>query len=74
MNSGVNTSKCTDWTTTRRTGYKPGPNEPTEPQYTTKKGFNSKKSDKINKSSSNKKSPVKTNKTNASSTQDNVSQ
>lgn len=56
--SGVDSSKCTDWTTTRRAGYKPGPNEP---QYTTTRGFNSqgkssKKSRKINKSGSKKRS------------------
>jgi len=61
FNSGVNTSKCIDWTTIRRTGYKPGPDEPIEPQYTATRDFGSKKGGKINKSESKKKSTIKTN-------------
>jgi hypothetical protein len=61
--SGVDSSKCTDWTTTRRAGYKP---EPNEPQYRTTRGFNSQgKSSK--KSGSKKRSAVTTNKHNQSS-------
>ncbi len=66
FNSGVNTSKCTDWTTTRRTGYKPETDEPIEPQYTATRDFGSKKGGKINKSESKKRSAVKTNNTDVS--------
>ncbi|CAF0761356.1 unnamed protein product [Rotaria sordida] len=70
---GFDSNKCVDWTTTRRSGYKPGPNESIDPQYTTTRTFNgtgksSKKNDKINKSESKKKSAIKTNKTLTSST------
>ncbi len=51
-----------------RSGYKPGPNEPIELQYTASRGFNnrkttSKKSGKTNKSGSKKKSGVNTSST-----------
>ena len=69
----MDTSGCTDWTKIRRSGYKPGPNEPIELQYTASRGFNdrkktSKRSGKVNKSGSKKKSGVKTNKNDTSST------
>ena len=58
-------SKCIDWTTTRRTGYKPGSNESTEPVYKGTKGSNSKKSKKLNKTRPKKKSARKTKNVNA---------
>ncbi|CAF5050226.1 unnamed protein product, partial [Rotaria sp. Silwood1] len=58
-------------------GYKPGPNESNDPQYTATRTFigiekSSKKNGKINKSESKKKSVVKTNKASASSTRNAV--
>jgi hypothetical protein len=50
----------------QRAGYKPGPNESTEPEYTATRGSNSKKSNKRNKEDSKKKTAVKTKNTNAS--------
>jgi hypothetical protein len=58
-------SKCIDWTTTRRIGYKPGPNESTEPVYKATKGSSSKKSSKRNKIGLKKKPTRKTKNTNA---------
>jgi hypothetical protein len=68
FDSGVDTSRCVDWTTTRRAGYKPGSNESTEPEYTATRGSNSKKGSKLNKTDSKKKSAGKTKNTNASTT------
>jgi hypothetical protein len=42
FNSGVDSTKCTDWTTIRRAGYKPGLDELSEPQYTAMRGSSSK--------------------------------
>ncbi len=72
FNSGVDSSKCTDWTTTRRPGYKPGPNESTEPEYRAMRSYSSKKNSKANKSDSKKKSTVKTKNTNASREIENI--
>ncbi|CAF2063457.1 unnamed protein product [Rotaria magnacalcarata] len=71
-------SKCVDWTITRRSDYKPGPNESTGSHYSTARTFNgieksSKTNDKQNISGSMKKSAIKTNKNLASSTRNSAS-
>ncbi len=50
----------------QRAGYKPGPNESNEPEYTATRGSSSKKSNQRNKEDSKKKTAVKTKNTNAS--------
>ncbi len=49
----------------QRAGYKPGPNESTEPEYTATRGSSSKKSNKRHKEDSKKKTTVKTKNANA---------
>ncbi|CAF3345797.1 unnamed protein product [Rotaria socialis] len=71
-------SKCVDWTITRRSDYKPGPNESAGSHYSTTRTFNateksSKTNDKQNISESAIKSTMKTNKNLASSTRNSVS-